>query len=218
MTIVLCLPGNNFSGKFVDCLVETINFFHSKKWRFGVSRRESNNIYYVRSLCLGADVLKGKNQKPFDGQIDYDYQVWIDSDMVWSPEQIEELLKTEGDIVSGMYKTQNGVHYATTKTLDVDFLKANGYYPFMTYEDLQKEENQDPFNVEYTGMGFMAIKKGVIENLEYPWFEPIFQEIGDDVVDFSGDDAGFCIKAKRKGYNITVNPKIIVGHEKRVVL
>ena len=35
-------------------------------------------------MCLGADVLRGKDQKPFDGKLDYDFIMWIDSDQVFS--------------------------------------------------------------------------------------------------------------------------------------
>ena len=44
-----------------------------------MSNFQSSNVYYVRNLCLGGDVLKGKNQKPFQGKIDYDYIMWIDT-------------------------------------------------------------------------------------------------------------------------------------------
>ena len=67
-------------------------------------------------------------------------------------------------------------------------------------------------------MGFMAVKKGIFENIEYPWFEPKFFDFGNGICDFSSEDVGFCLKVRDKGYKIIVNPKIIVGHEKKVIL
>ena len=78
MNIVLALPGNNFSGNFLDCYTDTLQFFGQKGWSYGVSRRESSNVYHVRSMCLGADVLRGKKQAPFNGSVKYDWIIWID--------------------------------------------------------------------------------------------------------------------------------------------
>jgi GT2 family glycosyltransferase len=66
-------------------------------------------------------------------------------------------------------------------------------------------------------MGWMLVKKGVFESLEYPWFEPIRKHIG-DVVEFTMEDVAFCHKAIDKGYEIFIDPKVIVGHEKTIVL
>jgi GT2 family glycosyltransferase len=70
--------------------------------------------------------------------------------------------------------------------------------------------------VGFNGFGFMLIKRGVFEAVEYPWFEPHFTTY-DNVRDFSGEDTGFCIKARRKGFKILVDIAVKVGHEKRFV-
>lgn len=218
MTIILCLPGDNFSGKFLQSFASTLAFFHKKGWDYGVSIRSSSNVNYVRSMCLGADVLRGKNQKPFAGQHKYDYILWIDSDIVWKNEDIENLLNTEGDIVSGLYLMSDQKRYTAVENMDYNFFKQTGYFYFLDKEDIQQEKYQKPFNVDYIGMGFMAVKYGVFESINYPWFQPEVFDLGDNIMDFSSEDVAFCMKAKRQGYNITVNPKIIVGHEKKIVI
>jgi hypothetical protein len=42
---------------------------------------------------LGLDVLRGADQKPFGGQVDYDIWLTIDSDIVFTPEQLIELTR-----------------------------------------------------------------------------------------------------------------------------
>jgi hypothetical protein len=69
----------------------------------------------------------------------------------------------------------------------------------------------------YTGFGFMLIKKGVFESMEYPWFRPVMKQIG-NAMDFCMEDVGFCLTARERGYKIFVDPQVRVGHEKRVVL
>ena len=36
---------------------------------------------------FGANVLRGPDQIPWDGKLNYDYQLWIDSDIVFSTEK-----------------------------------------------------------------------------------------------------------------------------------
>ena len=152
MNIVLALPGNNFSGNFLDCYTDTLQFFSKKGWGFGVSRSESSNVYHVRSMCLGADVLRGKSQSPFDGKIDYDWVLWIDSDIIWNVNQIEELLNTPGDIVSGLYRMANGTQFTAVEEWDTAYFRKNGTFKFLTPEDLKLSKYSKPFNVNYVGM------------------------------------------------------------------
>jgi hypothetical protein len=49
--------------------------------------------HFSRMKTLGLDVLRGADQKPFGGQVDYDVWLTIDSDIVFTPEQIVELLR-----------------------------------------------------------------------------------------------------------------------------
>ena len=48
-------------------------------------------VNFARCKCAGADVRRGKKQKPFDG-LPYDYMMWIDSDIIFNNESFEKLL------------------------------------------------------------------------------------------------------------------------------
>ena len=141
--------------------------------------------------------------------------MWIDSDVLFRPEHIVGLVNQNVDIVSGLYLMEGGKYFAVVKDWDEEFFKKNGYFQFLTQKDIK--DNEELVEVTYTGMGFVLIKKGVFEALEYPWFEPKRQEIG-EMCDFSSEDVGFCLKAREKGFKIIVDPKIIVKHEKKIVL
>jgi len=180
-----------------------------------LSRKSSNNVYFVRNLCLGGDVMRGENQKPFNSEIPYDYILWIDSDMVFSPQHFTQLLSRQADIISGLYLMEGGKLFATCKDWDEEFFKQNGHFKFLSPEDMK--DAKEPFEVSYTGMGFMLVKHGVFESMEYPWFRPFEKRIG-NMVDFTMEDVAFCLKAKEKGFSVLVDPLVRVGHEKRVVL
>ena len=80
-------------------------------------------------------------------------------------------------------------------------------------------KRKKPFTCDYTGFGWVLIKNGVFEKLEYPWFAPKMQvfESG-DVQDMCGEDVSFCLDAQEAGYEIWADPRIRVGHEKTRVI
>ena len=78
-------------------------------------------------MCLGASVSRGKGQKPFNGQIDYDYIMWIDSDIVFIPQHFQKLLShKKEDIVSGIYMKDDGKHFAICKEWDEEYFSKHG--------------------------------------------------------------------------------------------
>lgn len=227
MKIILATPGRTYSNKFLMSWTELIVSLMKRGIDFQPINKYSSVVYYARNMCLGGDNLKGVEQKPFQGQVDYDYIMWIDSDIVWRAEQFYKLLSTlEGyphlDMVSGLYKMEDTKHFATVVNWELDFFKRHGTFRFMTVNDLKQYDKETLIEVAYTGMGFMLVRKGVFEKVGYPWFKPIWENIlldnGINAVDFTSEDVGFCRTATSKGIKIFVDPSIIVGHEKMVVL
>ena len=215
LTVVFCLPGNSFSDKFLQSWSELLMWCVNNNIRPLINCQQGSNIYHLRAKCLGADVRRGKYQQPFGGQVDYDFIMWLDSDQVFSPAQFERLLNHNVDVVSGLYLMANGTQFACVQNWDEQFYEQNGYFQFLTPKDI--ENKKDLIEVSYNGMGFFLIKKGVIENLEYPWFMPTMYKIG-DCEDFDSEDVAFCKKMQNKGYKLYVDPCVVVGHEKKVVL
>ena len=216
ITVIFCIPGNSFSGNFLKAWTNLFVWCVNNNVNPILSNHYDSNVYYARQKCLTPDVSKGIHQKPFGGTVDYDYIMWIDSDMFFSPKQFEELMDMDKDIASGIYKMQDQVSYATVEKYNNQEFIENSKFTFLNDEILS--EKPDIFPVEYTGFGWMLIKKGVIESMEYPWFRPEWMDFGNDIKDFTSEDVGFCINAIKKGYKIYVNQKIRVGHEKSLII
>jgi hypothetical protein len=227
-TVVFCLPGTSFSGRFLECWSELLVWCLHSGISPVLSRRQSCNIYYVRNMCLGGDVSRGPAQKPFNSQLDYDYIMWIDSDILFTPQQFERLLSHDTDIVSGIYLMDGATHFATVPRWDEEYFKKHGCFQFLSAQEVADTAAQPSANagnakpstlieVDYTGMGFMLVRKGVFESMEYPWFRPLEKRIG-DMVDFTMEDVAFCLKARERGYTIRVDCMVRVGHEKTAVL
>ena len=177
-------------------------------------------VNFARCKCLGANVLRGPNQLPWDGKLNYDYQLWIDSDIVFNPEKFWQLVLMDQDIAGGWYVTEDGRTTSVAHWLEEeDFRKSGGVMNHETIESISKRKK--PFTVDYTGFGWLLIKKGVFENegMPYPWFAPKMQvfESG-EVQDMCGEDVSFCLDAKEAGFDIWCDPRIRVGHEKTRVI
>ena len=215
MKLIICLPGNNFSGNWLDSFLAFYNWCIKNKITVMISRRESCNIYYVRNMCLGGDSTKGESQKPFQGSIDYDYMLWVDSDNVFTTNDFIKLYQLNKEIASGLYLTQNGKNFATVKDWDEEFYKKHGAFEFLTPEKIK--DKKQPFVVDYTGFGFILIKRGVFEKLQYPWFRPIWKKFG-NINEFTMEDVSFCHLVRELGMKVWVHPEVIVKHEKKFLI
>jgi hypothetical protein len=217
--IIFALPGREFSGRFLQSWTELIYACLQNDIQPIISQHYSPLLYYVRNMCLGGDNLRGVDQLPFDGKVDYDYIMWIDSDIVFSPQHFFKLLQHDKDIVSGLYMMSDNTHYATVETWDDEFFKKHGSFQFLTRGAVKVKKGL--FKADYTGFGWVLTKKGVFESLQYPWFQPMWTEYninGKLVRDFTMEDVAFCRMIQEKGYDVWIDPSVIVGHEKMMVL
>ena len=211
------MPGNRFSEKFLQSWTELLIWCGRNNINPLTSYAYDSNVYYVRSRCLGASVDRGEYQIPFNGSIKYDYIMWIDSDMVFGTSHFEQLLELNTDVACGIYKTADQETYATVEKWDTEQYKREGKFHFLTPGDV-RNYRASVIEVDYSGMGWMLIKKGVIENIKYPWFAPIWIDVGNGMKEFSSEDVGFCHRVREAGFKIMANTNVVVGHEKSCVL
>jgi len=216
ITIIFCVPGNRFSGHFLKAWTNLFVWCVNNNINPILSNHYDSNVYYARQKCLGPDSTRGSNQKPYNGKVKYDYLMWIDSDMYFSPQQLEGLLDMNKDIASGLYRMQDGKKFATVEKYNTKEYQENGEFTFLN--DKLLEDKPDIFPVEYTGFGWVLIKYGVIEKMDYPWFRPEWMKMGENIEEFTSEDVGFCINAIKKGFKIYVNKNIIIGHEKSLII
>jgi hypothetical protein len=251
--VVVALPGNSFSQAFLMAWTETLNALSgSGRYEVMVSTGKSSFVPFTRMQTLGLDVLRGKKQKPFNGQA-YDVYVTIDSDIVYSAAQVMELIECTKvhPVVSGYYMMADNKHFAVVKDWDKEYFLKNGSFPFLTTKDLEpyverirkqieerkadeeaqkeSEEKKDLkpiipefIKVSYTGLGFFACRKEVLDDLQYPYFNRDLQRMrskdGLEIVDMCSEDVAFCKNIEDAGYDIMLHTSLRVGHEKAVVL
>ena len=219
-TVVFCLPGRGVSYTFLKNFVTLCFDLVQNKASIQISQDYSSMVNFARCKCLGANVLRGPDQLPWDGKLKYDYQLWIDSDIVFNVEKFYQLVLMDEKIASGWYCTEDGKTTSVAHWLDEDDFKGNG--GVMNHETLDSiAKRQKPFTVDYAGFGWLLIKHGVFEDsqMTYPWFAPKMQVFESGAVqDMCGEDVSFCLDAKEAGFRIMCDPRIRVGHEKTRVI
>ena len=215
MKIVFCMPGKSYSREFLLAWSELLLQATQKGHQVMMSQQYSSVVHFARAKCLGGDVLKGADQKPFQGQVDYDAVMWIDSDIVFKPEDFWRILESPHDVTAGLYMMEDLTHFAAVKDWNEDFFKKFGTFKFLRPDDVVGAAEYLP--VAYAGMGWMLIRKGVMEDLKYPWFWSDLQAVG-DLVDMNSEDVAFCKALAAAGHPVHVDTKLRVGHQKKMII
>ena len=86
-SVVFCLPGRGVSYTYLKNFVQLCFDLVQAGASIQISQDYSSMVNFARCKCLGANVLRGPKQKPWDGKLPYDYQLWIDSDIVFNTEK-----------------------------------------------------------------------------------------------------------------------------------
>ena len=145
-TIVFCLPGRGVSYQFLKSFVGLCFDLVQNGAGIQISQDYSSMVNFARCKCLGANVLRGPDQKPWDGKLKYDYQLWIDSDIVFNVEQLYRLVALDKDIAAGWYCTEDGNTTSIAHWLEEgDFRKNGGVMNHETLETMSKRRK--PFTL-----------------------------------------------------------------------
>lgn len=172
---------------------------------------------YDLAISLAESALVHKNRtKLFRNAYDdkADYLLFIDTDMVWTPGAIEQLIAFDRDVVSGLYLSRRPLQ--NIEHAPVVFQYTDGKMSVM------KSVPDSPFRADAVGMGFCLIKRNVIEKMTglipkigYPFDYIDISEVGaesDGLTNTLGEDMSFCYRLQKAEFNIWVLPQVRVGH------
>jgi hypothetical protein len=214
---IFILPGNTFSRNFLMCWSKTLEYLQGSSYMYitgysSIVSRTRNSLLSQSQFSDFGTVGPTSFQPTtiFGDAISCKKVIFIDSDMVWSVEDIDNLINSEHEIINGFYPI---VDFNTSSLISAD--KTH----FLTMSEIQKHKK--PFEVYSSGLGFTACNFDVLKQLEYPWFkveESIFEHDGVNYQTAIGEDTYFFLKIKELGYKIMADPNIKIGHEKLRVL
>jgi hypothetical protein len=230
---MICLPGSYFSGSFLV----NIMGLHSTLLEHGIkvyfSQMQSPEIHLLRGWCGGGTHENGIYQSPFEGRkelpedFEYDYILWIDSDIIFNLDSFTKLLDMDKDIATGWYFQKDGqpaagffdktkMRFTDKNPPFVDIWDRDYVYSYKN--DNLINTKTEPYVIDWCGMGWMLIKRGVMEKLKYPWFMPKITRTGKNTYEATSEDLAFAMNLREAGIEIWMNPLVRVGHEKLVVL
>jgi hypothetical protein len=210
--VLIATPGHSLEAQYVASLTDTLTALNEMGISFKWLNAYSSLVHNARELTAtgGQDrSLNALDAGPMGGSVTYNKIFWIDSDISWTPEQFIKLYSSEYDVVTGAYLLADGV---TTSVHEL------GSSVGITADKIRSLT--EPLKIESMGFGFTAIKTGVFEKLERPWFGHYTQKINlpnkKTIETFLGEDISWCINANRAGFEIYFDPTVLVTHMKKV--
>lgn len=135
-------------------------------------------------------------------QKEMDYVLWLDSDMIFSPDVLKKLLedRDKGDIITGIYyRRVQPFKPVLFSKLDID----DSGCDWVGYDDYPEDE---VFEIEGCGFGCVLTPVSAFVDVMAK-FGDMFAPIGG-----VGEDLSFCWRAKQCGYKIVADPEIQCGH------
>lgn len=212
--LLIATPGSTLEAQYVKSLVATLEECNKRNISVKWLNAYSSLVHHARELTATGG--KGSELNPFHkgpvaDSVTYNKIFWIDSDISWTPEQFFTLYDAQEEIVSGAYLLANGL-LSTIQTKQ---------YPKGMPKEIIKSL-KDTVVVDSIGFGFVAIKSGVFEKMQRPWFKHYQQKIQTGpytfIEDSVGEDISWCINAKNSGFQIHFNPKVLVNHIKKTTI
>jgi len=227
VNIVICLPGSQYSGKFLRNLIELEKYLRDKGNDVFLSQGYSPEIHQIRAQVGGGHHANGLYQRPFGNQLNYDYLLWIDSDIDFTTKDFDDLLSMDKDVATGWYYQSNGLPvagYFVERHLEFPDPEPPHYlynkdYIYSFRNDVDVVDKTEPYCVDWCGMGWMLTKRGVMEKLKYPWFAPkIIRYNRSEDYEVLSEDLSFALSLRDAGIKMWINPMVRVGHEKVKVI
>jgi hypothetical protein len=167
-------------------------------WRFASSLMslqlscDTRVIWMIRAMIATA---RNKIVEQTLTDPSYTHLLFLDDDMTFEPDFLTRLLSNDSDIVGGLA-------FKRTKDYQPCVYRKNekGEYCPILPEVFQE--------VDVIGTAGMLIKTELFKKIKFPWFENFYDKEGKNwSVDFD-----FCIKAKKQGFKIFVDPEAEMGH------
>ena len=182
--IAIGIPCNRvIKPKTMQSLLELVHY-SSDIELFPIIATEGYTIAENRSYILAQAVKNG-----------CDYLFFIDDDMVFPPNTLEQLLSHKKEVI--------GVPYYSRK------LPRESVVVYEDGTEVKGELPDDLFKCQHVGTGIMLIDLSIIKDLERPYFFMQTHEVGFTIM---GEDAWFCQQVRKAGHKIWCDPNLEIKH------
>lgn len=203
--VVIATPGFSMDAEYVKALMATCERLVDEDISFTFLSEYSSFVPHAReATAMGGRELRYDKKQIAGGRFTYDKIFWIDSDIVWTPEDFLKLYFADLDVVSGLYLLDD------EKSVPVQVVDG-----FRRLEKANVKFLEKTFQAGAVGFGFVCIKSGVFESMPRPWFKLARLNRGDERPELMvGEDFSWCYSAIENGFKIWVDATVQVTHRK----
>lgn len=220
--VMLGFTGNSFSEKFLIGWTKfLIELMKNNEFDINLSQGYSKNSTYMRMSTLGLKSVQPINSKAFDG-VEYDVFVSIEPTILFTYEQFKTLVNATDNhpVVSGIYYVNEKNIFAIEK---LDYEKHSEHEMIKRETiDSYKDKVEKMIRVDFTGLGFFACRRTVLQTLDFPYFwHPIvikYLEDGTPCNEVLSEELSFCKRIRDKGFRIVIHTELKVYNEQVVLL
>lgn len=160
------------------------------------------------SFLIGSLVYDSRNKlSGMAVEMDADYILWLDSDVVFMPDTLERMMNVlndnpDIDVLTGLY-FRRGAPFTPVLFSKLE-IGDNG---LLVFED-QTDIPDGLFEIAGCGFGCVLMRTDLLLDIAAKeggglWFTPLAN---------AGEDCAFCIRARRNGYKIVCDPSVEIGH------
>jgi hypothetical protein len=210
--VLIATPGKMLHAEYTSSLVDTIRWLESEGKTYKFLNKQGSLISSTReATALDSYTPNWDTREVGGGAYTYGKIFWIDSDVQWDVEAFKKIYESDLDIVGGLYQTSPDGRVALA------FFDGLGQPTVVREQDFMMMDG-DIHEAYGIGFGFVAMKSGVFERCDRPWF--LMERINWAHLDFAlniGEDYSFCINARRNGIKTYVDSSVKVMHHKETV-
>lgn len=210
--VVIATPGKELHQGYVDSLVKTTEWLNQQGLTYKWINKSGSLIHTTRELtALNSYEPDWETTQIGRGEFTYNKIFWIDSDIGWDVEQFQKIYESDHDIIGGLYQTSPDGRVA------VAMFSPEGMPTVVREQDfiLMDATIHEVYGI---GFGFVAMKSGVFEMCDRPWF--LAERIKWPHIDFElniGEDYSFCVNARRNGFKVMLDSEVKVKHHKEII-
>ncbi len=220
MKVLIATPayGGMVTTRYLHSLIQTLAWCNSQDIDTELHMQESESLISRGRNTCGTYAIKNG----------FDKMLFIDADMIFTPEKVKMLLDSNEKIVGGTYPLKN--HPITLnfnplqdqRDLFGDHRQQDNYIAWVKkYADKNGEAE-----VMHIPTGFMLIDTEVLAKLTYkvPWYQSFQPETKQTTTyydffpvrvqdnQYESEDWAFCSIAREHGYKVVLQTKAVCGH------
>lgn len=187
MKLLICIPTLDYMhSEFVKSLTKLTMRLKDERKDFNVEIISGTLVYTAREKLAKKAVNEG-----------YTHTLWLDSDMVFGDDLLDDLMFSGQDFVSGIYHTRRPPHGSCIfKDIRLDYIQR--------YDDCDYPNNT--FQIAGCGFGCVLISTEI--------FKAVYERFGDAFLPEHGlgEDIAFCRRASACGFKLWCEPGVRLGH------